>query len=90
MPKNPKQHKRKPLQMVINERVLSVIEDPDVINYVAQKIIRRRPALKLWKTKDKNTNQDMVYVISLPWWIWKICLWVVLAPEVKQTPKQNA
>jgi hypothetical protein len=87
MPKNPKQKKRKPLQTVINERVLSVIEDPDVIHYVARKIIRRRPSLKLWKTKDKNTNQDMVYVISLPWWIWKICLWVVLAPEAKQTPK---
>ena len=48
MPKNPKQHKRKPLQMVFNERVLSVIRDPDVIHYVAQKIIRRRPSLKLF------------------------------------------
>ena len=31
---NPKQHKRKPLQMVINEKVLGIIEDPDVMHYV--------------------------------------------------------
>jgi hypothetical protein len=90
MPKNPKQAKRKPLQMVINERVLGVLEDPDVMEYIIRKLIRRRPSFRVWRTKDKNTNQDMVYVISLPWWIWKICLWVVLAPGAKQTPKQNA
>ena len=85
MPKNPKQHKRKPLQMVVNQKVLDIIEDPNVINYVAQKIIRRRPSIKLWKTKD-----DAVYVISLPWWIWSIFLWIVLAPATKEQPKQNA
>ena len=85
MPKNPKQHKRKPLQMVINERVLGVLEDPDVMEYILRKLIRRRPSLKLWKTKD-----NAVYVISLPWWIWKIFLWIVLAPATKEQPKQNA
>jgi hypothetical protein len=86
MAKNPKQHKRKPLQMVINEKVLSVIEDPDVMNYIVRKLIRPRPSFKVWRTKDKTTNEDMVYVISLPWWIWKLCLWIVLAPETKQKP----
>lgn len=84
MAKNPKQKKRRPLQYVINQKVLDILEDPDMMVYIIQKLIRRRPSIKLWK------KGEMVYIISLPWWIWKIFLWIVLAPATKEIPQQNA
>jgi hypothetical protein len=80
-----KNQKRKPLQMVVNQKVLDIIEDPAVIEYIARKLIRRRPAFKLWKTKD-----NMVWTIGLPRWVWGIFLWIVLAPATKEESKENA
>ena len=47
-----KNQKRKPLQMVVNQKVLDIIEDPDVIEYIVRKLMTRRPwpvPWRLWK-----------------------------------------
>jgi hypothetical protein len=44
-----KNQKRKPLQMVVNQKVLDIIEDPAVIEYIARKLIRRRPWFVPWR-----------------------------------------
>jgi hypothetical protein len=52
-----KNQKRKPLQMVVNQKVLDIIEDPAVIEYIARKLIRRRPAFTIWIDRKKNQRR---------------------------------
>jgi hypothetical protein len=40
--------KRKPMQLVINEKIRDVLEDPYTMHYLAAKLIRRRPRYMPW------------------------------------------
>ena len=45
---NPKQKKRKPMELVINEKVIEIMSDPQTLHYLAARLIRRRPKYMPW------------------------------------------